>query len=434
VPWKESCAMQERFKFVMEARKGEKPIAMLCREFGISRTSGYKWLRRYEDEPYPEALDDQSRCPAHSPARTDPFVEDVVVAARKRYPHWGPRKLLDILRKRHRCPIGAWPCAATIGRILKRRGLVRPPKRRVHTPPYTRPFGAVTAPNQLWCVDFKGHFKTLDGTRVYPLTLTDAFSRFILRCEVVLDPRTAEVHDILESAFREYGLPEAIRSDNGAPFASTGPGGLTALSAWWIQLGICHERIDPGKPQQNGRHERMHGTLKYETAVPAAKTPRGQQGRFDRWCKQFNEERPHEGIAMATPASLYVPSARRFPEKLERDLYPFDVERALVDPHGYIRWRGRRVFIGSALSYQLVELRPQRRRRWTVCFGPVVLGRYDQRDKTARLRRISVRKPRSANGTGDALRAFAVDSRRRLPTAKPPPPHTDRVENFARNG
>jgi transposase InsO family protein len=324
--------------------------------------------------------------------------------------------------------------AATIGRILKRRGLVRQPRRRVHTPPYTRPFGVVTAPNQLWCIDFKGHFKTLDGTRVYPLTLTDAFSRFILRCEVVLDPRTAEVRDILESAFREYGLPEAIRSDNGAPFASTGPGGLTELSAWWIQMRIRHERIDPGKPQQNGRHERMHSTLKYETAMPPAKTARGQQGRFDRWRKQFNEERPHEGIQMATPASLYVPSARQFPQKLERELYPFDVERALVDGNGYIRWHGRRVFIGSALNDQLVELRPRRRRCWTICFGPVVLGSYDEADKIARLRQISIRKPRLSNGAGDALCAFAVDSRRRLPTAKPPSPHTDRVEKCAKSG
>jgi transposase InsO family protein len=426
VPWKESCAMQERFKFVLEARKGEKPIAMLCRDFGISRQTGYKWLRRYDEEPYPEALDDRSRRPSHSPGRVDQLVEDIVVAARKRYPHWGPRKLRDILIKRHRCPSGDWPSAATIGRILKRRGLVRPRRRRIHTPPYTRPFADVTAPNQVWCIDFKGHFDTLDGTTVYPLTITDAFSRFILRCEVVLDPRTAEVRDILESAFREFGLPEAIRSDNGPPFASTGPGGLSELSAWWIHLGIRHERIEPGKPQQNGRHERMHRTLKYETALPAAKTPRGQQGRFDRWRKEFNEERPHEGIAMATPASLYVPSARLFPEKLERDQYPFDVERALVDTRGYIRWHGRRVFIGSALSDQLVELRPARHRRWTVCFGPVVLGCYDPRDRRARLRRISIRKPRISSGAGDGLRPFAVDSRRRLPTAKPPSPHAHR--------
>jgi len=389
VPWKESCAMQERFKFVLEAEKGEKSIAQLCREYGVSRTAAYKWLRRYDDEPYPEALDDQSRRPIHSPWRTDDRVEDVVVAARKRYPHWGPRKLRHLLQS-HRCPGDAWPSAATIGRILKRRGLVRAPRRRRRTPPYTRPFAEVTAPNQLWCIDFKGHFDTLDGTTIHPLTITDAFSRVVLRCEVILEPRSAEVRDVLESAFREYGLPEAIRSDNGPPFASTGPGGLTELSAWWIQLGIRHERIEPGKPQQNGRHERMHRTLKYETAVPPAKTPRGQQSRFDRWRKEFNCERPHEALAMATPMSAYAPSARRLDEKLTREQCPFDVERALVDKHGHIRWQRRRVFIATALRDQLVELRPTRkRRRWIVCFGPVVLGHYDERAKHPRLSRLA---------------------------------------------
>jgi transposase InsO family protein len=386
VPWKESCAMQERFKFVIEVGKDEKSIAQLCREFGISRSSGHKWLRRYEEEPYPEALEDQSRRPTHSPFRTDERVEDVVVAARKHYPHWGPRKLRHLLLSR-RCPgDGAWPSAATIGRILKRHGLVRAPRRRRHTPPYTRPFAEVTAPNQLWCIDFKGHFRTLDGTTIYPLTITDAFSRAVLRCEVVLEPNSAEVREILESAFREYGLPEAIRSDNGTPFASTGPGGLTELSAWWITQRVRHERIDPGKPQQNGRHERMHRTLKQETAMPPAATARGQQRRFDRWRKEFNEERPHEALAMATPMSMYSPSARRFDEKRGRDQYPFDVERGLVDDNGYIRWQRRRVFIARALHGQLVELRPARkRRRWLVCFGPVVLGHYDERAKRPRL-------------------------------------------------
>lgn len=390
MPWKESCVMQERFRFVLEAHKGEKSVAQLCRDFGVSRTTAYKWLRRYDEEPYPEALDDQSRRPIHSPSRTDERIEDVVVAARKRHPHWGPRKLRHLLQS-HRCPgDGAWPSAPTIGRILKRRGLVRPTRRRRRTPPYTRPFAEVTAPNQLWCIDFKGHFDTLDGTTIYPLTITDSFSRFVLRCEVILEPRSAEVRDVLESAFREFGLPEAIRSDNGPPFASTGPGGLTELSAWWIQLGIRHERIDPGKPQQNGRHERMHRTLKYETAAPPAKTPRGQQGRFDRWRKEFNGERPHEALAMATPMSIYSPSARRFDERLVRDQYPFDVERALVDRHGHIRWQRRRVFVATALRHQLVELRPtRRRRRWLVCFGPVVLGHYDERAKRPRLVRAA---------------------------------------------
>jgi transposase InsO family protein len=375
--------MQERFRFVLEAHKGEKSIARLCREFGISRPTGYKWLRRYDEEPYPEALDDQSRRPVHSPHRTDDVIEDAVVSARARYPYWGPAKLRAWLVRHWTCPTAtAWPSAATIGRILKRRGLVKPPKRRRRTPPYTKPFAQVTAPNQLWCVDFKGHFAVGDGTRLYPLTVTDAFSRSVLCCVAMTHPRTSEVQEAFESLFRQYGLPAALRSDNGAPFASTGAGGLTELSAWWTALGSRHERIDPGKPQQNGQHERMHGTLKRETASPPAATLRAQQRRFDRWRKQFNEERPHQALAWKTPADLYAPSDRLLPKKLERDWFPIDCERALVDKRGFVRWKGRRVQISPALRHQLVDFRAtHRRRRWMITFGPVVLGSYDERSR-----------------------------------------------------
>ena len=221
-------------------------MAAVCQpEFGISRQTGYKWWRRYLEGPGTETLVEHDRRPHSNPRQIDDSVGDLVAAARGRYPHWGARTLYHWLRAQF--PKKPWPSPASIGRLLARRGLLRPIRRRRKTPPYTQPFAEITAPNQLWCIDFKGHFCTADGTRIYPLTITDSYSRFVLRCDSVLDPRSAEVRLILEGCFREFGLPEAIRSDNGPPFASTGPGGVSFLSAWWISLGIRHERIEPGK-------------------------------------------------------------------------------------------------------------------------------------------------------------------------------------------
>ena len=369
--------MQERLKLMMEIEKGEKPISLLCREFGVSRQTAYKWLSRHREDPCAVALEDRSRRPSHHPGELDPERVDLIARARRTWPHWGPRKLR--VKLVDYWPDPQLPSASTIGRVLKRLGLTQPRKRRRRTPPYTQPFAKCTAPNQVWCIDFKGHFRTGDASVCYPLTLTDAFSRYLLRCFIVDQPDSADTRRVLESAFREYGLPEAIRSDNGPPFASTGLGGLTELSAWLIRLGIRVERIEPGKPQQNGRHERMHLTLKRETASPPRYSLAAQQRAFDAFRHQFNHERPHEALAFANPASIYGRSARLFPERLGHDLYPFDVERTLVDKHGCIRWADRRIRLGSALRHELVELRPLRRKRWAISFGPVLLGYFDER-------------------------------------------------------
>ena len=389
MPWKETCQVQERLKLIMEIEKGEKPIALLCREYQISRQTAYKWLARHRQDPCALSLEDQSRRPLHHPDELDGERVDLIARARRTWPHWGPRKLR--IKLRDVWPDQKLPSASTIGRVLKRIGLTHPRKRRRRTPPYTHPFAKCRAPNQLWCIDFKGQFRTGDGSVCYPLTITDAFSRFLLRCQIVGQPDTAETRWVLESAFREYGLPQAIRSDNGPPFASTGLGGLTELSAWLIRLGIRLERIEPGKPQQNGRHERMHLTLKRETASPARHSLAAQQRAFDRFRSEFNQQRPHEALGFATPASVYAPSARLFPERLGRELYPFDVERALVDKHGFIRWAERRVRIGAALRHELVELRPASRKRWAISFGPVLLGYFDERRW-----RDGVQRPRGA--------------------------------------
>jgi len=436
VPWKETCPVEQRFQFVMECKKGEESMASLCRTFGISRQTGYKWLERYyqfgHEGADPAHLVDESRRPHSHPNAVGSSIVEVLVWARKKHPNWGPRTLKAWLHKRLKRGVKL-PAPSTIGEVLRRHGLTRKRKRRRHTPPYTQPFGACTAPNQLWCVDFKGWFRTQDGRKCYPLTITDAFSRFVIRCEGVYDPDGKEVREIFESAFTEYGLPDAIRSDNGPPFASTGAGGLTKLSIWWIHLGIRHERIEPGKPQQNGRHERMHLTLKQDTASPPDRSLELQQRRFDRWRRLFNDERPHQALDMKTPASLYAPSARqysdRLPSVLERE---WDAEQRAVDSTGHVSWGRGKVFIGTTLHRELVSFRPAGRRQWQITFGPVVLGIFDEmrprkgliRPRTRRQNRAGAT-ARTPNGEGDAHSALSVDGSADGPAHRnAPSPHT----------
>lgn len=363
-------------QFIREWQKSETSMAALCRAFGISRQTGYKWVRRYfefEEEGDPALLQDRSRRPLTSPTAVDEAVVDLIIRARKARPHWGPRKLHAWLGERY-----TMPAASTIGEILKRHGLVKRRRRRVHTPPYTKPFAQCSAPNSVWCVDFKGHFKTRDGVRCYPLTIMDAFSRFLIRCEGVLDPDAENVLPIFESAFREFGLPAAIRSDNGPPFASTGAGGLTSLSVWWLKLGIAHERIAPGKPQQNGRHERMHRTLKQETAMPPRADLRAQQRAFDLFRRVYNEERPHEALDQRAPTTEYAPSTRQFFDPSRASFRKIDIEQVLVDRDGFIRWGRAKILIARALADELVDFYPAGDRQWEVRFGQVPLGIIDE--------------------------------------------------------
>jgi transposase InsO family protein len=386
MPWKDCDPMTERTKFVLEwyrrwlEQEGRVNVAELCRIFGISTPCAYRWINRFRDGGYKvEALKERSRRPRHSPTAISEHMQDVLVAARKRHPTWGPRKLRAWLVDRY--PQTQFPAASTIGDILSRRGLTVPRKRRRRrVPPHTQPFAEATAPNSVWCIDFKGQFRTGDGEVCYPLTITDAFSRFVLRCEVVDDPNGPAVQAVLDSAFREFGLPAAIRSDNGPPFASRAAGGLTALSVWLLRLGIRVERIEPGKPQQNGRHERMHLTLKRDTASPPASSRRAQQRRFDRWRHEFNHERPHEALGNKPPASFYAPSARRYPRPLVQFHIGFGSRELRVERDGTIRIDRERVFISTALHGQSVELEPLDAARWRVLFGPVVLGTLDADD------------------------------------------------------
>ena len=374
MPWKETCAMEERMKFIIDCQKQESSKAALCRIFGISRPTGDKWLARYAAAGI-AGLPDQSRAPKHHPNQVSLEIEEAILAARRAYPHWGPKKLRTLLERE--MPRQSWPAISTIGAILSNHGLTVPRKRRRRTPPYTQPFAACDGPNAVWCGDFKGWFRTGDGSRCDPLTITDAASRYLLRCQAVKSTGFETTRGLFEATFRQYGLPLAIRTDNGSPFAGRGIGGLSRLSVWWIKLGIVPERIEPGKPQQNGRHERMHRTLKAETAKPPARTLRTQQRAFDRFCEEFNHVRPHEALKMATPASVYVYSPRPYPERLGPVEYPSGLTVRIVQKNGEFYWHRHRVFLGEAFGRERVGLEPLDGRYWTVYFGERVLGVFD---------------------------------------------------------
>jgi len=378
MPWQRTDPVKERTKFILEWEKrwnreqGLVNVAELCREFGISRQAGYRWIRRYQNAGHDlKALAPRSRRPHSSPTAIAEDLQDVVVSARKLHPRWGPRKLRVWLAGRF--PETPMPSESAMAAILKRRGLIRP---------VTEPFAACDRPNAVWCVDFKGWFRTHDGEKCYPLTLIDAYSRYLLRCEALDEPNGREVQAIFDSAFREFGLPEAIRSDNGPPFASTGAGGLTQLSVWWLKLGIRIERIAPGKPQQNGRQERFHLTLKYD--VPPQASLRAQQRACDLFRREYNDERPHEALGLATPASVYERSRRCYPRPLLRpaDAHPYHYQ-CRADRDGFIRWsrdQRRRIHISSALAHETISLMPRTDEgRWDLYYGPILLGSIDEK-------------------------------------------------------
>lgn len=373
MPWQETCPMDERMQFVADYLKEHWAVAQLCRQYGISRKTGYKWIDRYEAEGWP-GIREHSRAPHTRPHLTPVAIQARLVQLRMQHPHWGPRKLL------HRLVTGepgtAWPASSTAGDILKRHGLVTTRRRRHRTPPTTEPLRPALQPNAVWATDFKGWFRTHDGTRIDPLTLSDLASRYLLRCQSLHHTTYAAVQPVFVAAFREFGLPTAMRSDNGPPFASVGLGGLSRLAVWWIRLGIRPERIQPGHPEQNGRHERMHRTLKQATAQPPRRTSRLQQRAFEQFRQEYNHERPHEALAMQTPAHCYTPSLRSFPRRLPAVEYPGCYQVRQVRSNGEIKWQGRRLFLSEALIGEPVGLLEIENDLWRIEFGPVPLALY----------------------------------------------------------
>jgi transposase InsO family protein len=390
MPWKETDVVKERVKFLLEwesrwdSGAGRLNFAELCREFGVSRQVGYEWLERYRRADHDlGAAVERSRRPLTSPTKVADDIEEFVVAARKLHPTWGPKKLRAwALHHRPDVPL---PAPSTIGEILLRRGLTQ--RRKLRRPRSTsaarQPFADVTGANATWCADFKGHFRTGDGLRCYPLTIVDAHSRFLVRCEGILDPDGREVQRICDSAFQEFGLPGAIRSDNGPPFATVGAGGLSKLSVWWLRLGIRLERITPGKPQENGRQERFHRTLKAETAMPPKASLRAQQRAFDLFRHEYNESRPHEALGQKPPATFYELSPRRYPRPLHRFAVDSWDQRVRVDKHGYIPLDEQRLFLSTALAHEDVVLRrvdiDSADATWDVVFGPLSVGALSER-------------------------------------------------------
>ena len=362
--------MKERKKFIDEYLTDEYTVTDLCRRHGISRKTGYKWLDRFLGNC---ELEDRSSRPHHSPRAVATWIEDAIVRARKQRPSWGPRKLRAALLLAN--PGAELPSASAFALIFRRNGLIRPKRRRRRAPPSSTPLAHATAPNTLWCIDFKGHF-AVGATRCYPLTITDANSRYLIACIALTRTDGETVRKVMTRVFREFGIPDAIRSDNGPPFASTGLAGLSRLSVWWLRLGIRHERIEPGKPQQNGRHERMHLTLKQMTAMPPKASIKAQQRAFDRFRKEFNHDRPHEALGNDVPASFYETSARRLPEfEWGEDFrYADHLDNIKLSRLGYLHWNNRSVFISAALADQYVGLEWEDRYRWNVWAGPLKVG------------------------------------------------------------
>ena len=375
MPWARTDWMNERVKFVAACLRREDSFTDLCRDFGVSRKTGYKWIRRYEAGG-PAALADRSRAPHRHPQATPDHVAQAVIALRRRHPHWGPRKLRVVLLRRH--PRMALPATSTIGEILKRTGLVRRRRRIRRSSPYGDRLRQYDAPNAVWCADFKGHF-AIGGERCHPLTISDGFSRYLLRCQALRRPLYRCARRVFESAFREYGLPRAIRTDNGAPFSTLAPGGLSRLAVWWIQLGIRPERILPGRPDQNGRHERMHSTLKAETARPPRSSFRAQQRAFDRFQTEYNEVRPHEALDQEVPACYYRRSPRRYPDYLTHVRYPAHFETRLTYPNGVISFGATQWYVSACLAGQRVGLEPIDGGGYRVYFGEIALGLLEPR-------------------------------------------------------
>ncbi len=378
MPWKECSVVDERLRFVAQLLDGE-PMTEVCRAFGISRKTGYKIFNRYKDHGL-EALTDRSRRPVYYANQLPTQVEGLILTLKRDKPHWGARKIRELLVRRLAGDVRI-PARSTIHAVLHRHGLVKPigrPRNRASGTPLSE--GA--APNDLWCADFKGEFKLGNGRYCYPLTVTDHASRFLLLCEALESTREDLAITAFEQLFAERGLPGAIRSDNGVPFASPNAlFNLSRLSVWWLRLGVGIERIKPGRPQQNGRHERMHLTLKKETTRPPGLNSLQQQARFDAFRQEFNAERPHEALAMKCPHEVYVTSARRY-EGLPELAYPFHDRELMVTACGRICLHRKKINISTVLAGQRLGIKEVDDGIWIVSFMRYDLGYIDLEQRT----------------------------------------------------
>lgn len=376
MPWEQTSAMDQRVQFISDWLSQEYRKTELCTIYGISRPTADKWINRYQEGGV-QALQDRSRAAGCHPNETPEEIREMIIATKLNHQGWGPKKVLDYLGNQR--PQLRWPADSTAGAILKRAGLVQRRVRRRHVAPYSEPFSDCHGPNQIWSADFKGDFLLGNGRRCYPLTLTDNFSRYLLMCQALGQHSYPWVRPLFERAFRKYGLPRAIRTDNGPPFASLGPGGVSELSKWWIKLGIRPERIRPGKPSQNGRHERMHRTLKND--VPPQPTYKRQQRQYDLFITQYNEQRSHEALGRKTPATVYCCSPRPYPDTLPPIEYSCATTVRYVRYNGEIKWHGDLIYVSQVLAKERLGLRQINPEQWEVRYSFHLLGVLDQRAK-----------------------------------------------------
>jgi putative transposase len=381
MPWVEMATLEQRAQFVAECRRQIYSITELCLRYGVSRKTGYKWLARADAEGH-AGLRDRSRAPHRCPHRIAAPIAERICAARRQHPNWGPGKLLDWLARRE--PAFVRPAISTAGDLLRRHGLVRRRRRRRrHAHPGVVPL-VTQAPNDLWTADFKGHFRTRDRLYCYPLTVADQHSRFLLACHGLPSVRTDGARPVFERLFREFGLPKAIRTDNGAPFATIGLHGLSQLNVWWMRLGIHHQRIHPGRPQQNAAHERMHKTLKADATRPPRAHRRAQQRAFTAFRTLYNEERPHAALGGLPPAARYHPSPRRYTGGLPPLEYPGHFVVRRVTEGGNIFFKKRLLFLAKALHTHPVGLDEVADGIWSIHFGRIRLGHVSERDRIVR--------------------------------------------------
>ena len=378
MPWKDVRPMDEKILFIADHLRETDSFSRLCERYGVSRKTGYQWVARYR-QTGAEGLEEQSRRPHRAALETPYAVQQAILELRhdRRGPP-GPKKIQALLASRFDAEL--IPSKTTIYNILKRAGQIEPQRRVRRVKGVQHTLKSATQPNELWSADYKGQFKTHNGRWCYPLTVMDHASRYLLVCEGLPGTRFNETRAIFERAFRHYGLPERLRTDNGVPFASLGVGGLSQLSVWWIRLGILPERITPGRPQQNGRHERMHRTLKQTLSHPPAANLKAQQIQLDGFRTHYNDQRPHEGLAQQSPSTYYTPSPRSYPARLPDLEYPGYFERQRVSQNGLIYWRALRVYIGYLLAGEWIGMEPVADGLWDVYFGPVRIGGFDERE------------------------------------------------------
>lgn len=373
--WRVTKVEEQRKEFITRAALGDMAITELCKEYQISRKTAYKWINRYKQFG-DEGLLDKSRKPLTQAGKTKEGLEQRILEVKHRYPTWGPKKVLALLEINH--PEEDWPSDTTIGNILSRNGLVETRKRRKRMPAKTDPLSHCHAPNDVWSIDFKGWFWTKEHLKCDPLTISDAYSRYLLCCLKLHSGKESDVWKVLDKLFHQNGLPVYLRHDNGPPFATTGVGRLSSLSVKLIKAGVIPEWITPGKPYQNGRHERMHRTLKAEGILPLQLTMKEQQIKFNDFVRYFNFERPHEAIGQRCPGSIYVPSDRHWDGKFRSPEYDSTCLAKRVRDRGQLSLNGVDIYIGKTLSNEFVGLKEDENGNWSVCYGPVFLGTIDQ--------------------------------------------------------